>query len=95
MNSIVRIYSTNADLLLSFLNSFYPYTIKNLPDKNYWQKEYYNPVEIADITAAFIDNSEKYRSCSLWVSLDANAFINITSSNYNSFIKYLFERYPY
>lgn len=95
MNSIVRIYSTNTDLLLSFLNSFYPYKIKTLPGEYYWQKEFLNPIEIADIAAAFIDNKEKYPSCNLWVSLDTNAFINITDINYNHFIKYLFERYPY
>ena len=95
MNSIVRIYSTDTDLLLSFLDSFYSYKIKKLPDKNYWQKNFDNPIEIADITAAFIDNIEKYCSCNLWISLDTNVFINITTSNYNNFIKYLFERYPY
>lgn len=95
MNSIVRIYSSNFEELSSFLNSFWGNLPASFFDRTYWQYQYENPIEIADIVAAFIDNKDNFLSCNMWVSLDKNTFINITDFNYNSFIKYLYERYPY
>lgn len=95
MYSIVKIYSTNFDEITGFLEHFFSNKISISYNRPYWQKIYTNPVEIADIVAAFIDNKEKYPSSNMWVSLDKSTYINISSHNYNGFIKYLFERYPY
>lgn len=95
MAAIVRIYSNNLSELSSFLSSFFENSIFSLTNEIYWEKKYSNPVEIADIIAAFIDNNDKYSSCNMWVSIDKDTFINISHHNYNFFIKYLYERYPY
>ena len=50
---------------------------------------------MADIIAAFIDNKECFLNTNLWVSIDSGVFINIKEDNYNYFIQYLYERYPY
>lgn len=94
MNSIVKIYSENPEELFSFLEKFFSKK-PILNNKLYWEKEYPNPIEIADIVAAFIDNKANFPTSNMWVSIDRGAFINIKEDNYNSFIKYLFERYPY
>ena len=31
----------------------------------------------------------------IWISLDSDIFINITQSNLDDIIRYMFERYPY
>jgi len=31
----------------------------------------------------------------MWVSLDKGVYINVTTDNADSLIKYLYERYPY
>ena len=31
----------------------------------------------------------------MWISMDEGLFINVTDSNADSIIKYLYERYPY
>lgn len=94
MNCTVKIYSENSEELFSFLEKFFS-TKLTLNNISYWEKSYQNPIEIADIVAAFIDNKANYPTSNMWVSLDKGVFINIKSDNYNSFIKYLFERYPY
>lgn len=95
MTSIVRIYCTNIKELSSFLELFFLKKILLNPNESYWEKNYKNPVEMSDIVASFIDNKNRYQNCNMWVSIDKGAFINITDNNYNYFIKYLFERYPY
>lgn len=94
MDSRLKFYSTDSDEILNFLSSFYNghICIKN---SLYWEQIFYNPLEMADIIAAFIDNKEKYKNTNLWVSIDSGVFINIKEDNYNYFIQYLFERYPY
>lgn len=61
---------------------------------NSWKHEYSNPIEVTDIIAAYIDNSDKYKFA-MWISLDADIYISVTEQNANNLIKYLFERYPY
>ena len=95
MESVVKIYSKNLDELSSFLRNFYAKKVDVEPHSMYWEQKYENPIEISDIVAAFIDNKSKYSNCNMWVSLDFGTYINITESNYNYFIQYLFERYPY
>lgn len=94
MNSTVKLYSENPEELCNFLEDFFSIKI-TLNNKNYWEKHYLNPIEIADIVAAFVDNKDRYCNTNMWVSIDTGVFINIKEDNYNLFIQYLFERYPY
>ena len=94
MDSIVKLYSEDLNEIYKFLTKFFSREI-TLDNKTYWEKHYLNPIEIADIVAAFIDNKHKYSNTNMWVSLDTGVFINIKEDNYNLFIQYLFERYPY
>lgn len=94
MSNIVRLYSTNSYELNIFLNKFYEFPI-HLKNSHYWENLYSNPIELADIVAAFIDNNDVYSHVNMWISIDSGVFINIRNDNYNSFIKYLYERYPY
>ena len=94
MNSIVKFYKENPDELNKFLSYFFENKF-NLNNVTSWEKIYANPTEIADIVAAFVDNKENYLNTNLWISLDTGVFINIKEDNYNAFIKYIFERYPY
>ena len=93
MSAIVSLYSKKNNEINRFLNSYS--TNKQLNKSTLkWTKEYKNPIEVADIIGVFIDNSEKY-SINMWISLDENFFINVTNSNADKIIRYLFERYPY
>ena len=49
---------------------------------------------MADIMGTFIDNKDLYH-INMWVSLDEDAFINVTVHNVDKLIRYLYERYPY
>lgn len=93
MYTIVNLYSDKNDEIKKFLNDFYN---KNIEIENNlkWENKYDNPVEIADIIGAFIDNNNKYK-INMWISLDEGTFINVTDNNADSIIRYLYERYPY
>ena len=93
MKAKVILFSYKNDEINNFLNKFYSNTSQS-SDGSSWQKEFGNPVEISEIVAAFADNSNSF-DLAMWVSLDKDVFIKISSSNVNHFIKYLFERYPY
>lgn len=95
MKPIVRIYTKNKKELNYFLKLFYDNQINYDIDDGYWQRSFDNPIEMSDIVSAFIDNKFNFSSCNMWICIDNGVFINITSDNYNSFIKYLFERFPY
>lgn len=95
MKPIVRIYTKNKEELNCFLKLFYNNQVDYNSDEGYWQKSFDNPIELSDISAAFIDNKFKYASCNMWICIDRGVFINITDDNCDSFIKYLFERFPY
>ena len=89
----VNLQSHKQGEINKFLNKFYN-TDVNLETSTSWKKDYKNPIEISDIIGAFIDNLDSF-DISMWICLDKNIFINITNSNANEIIKYLFERYPY
>lgn len=93
MFAIVNLYSKKKGELNRFLSSFYN-TNLDLEDSNNWEKQYNNPIEIAEIIGIFIDNSDSY-FIDMWISIDKNLFINITDDNANEIIKYLYERFPY
>ena len=92
--STVNLYSLKLGEIYRFLNTFFESKEFDISNDLKWEKTYYNPVELADIIGAFIDNNDKY-DISMWISLDENIFINVTDSNSDKIIRYLFERYPY
>ena len=93
MYTIMNLYSNQSGEISRFLSRFYEKEIK-LENDLKWEKEFQNGTELADMIGVFIDNHEDYH-INMWVCLDENAFINITSDNADSVIRYLYERYPY
>jgi len=93
LRAVVNLYSQKNNEIKKFLEKFYD---KNLVINNNlkWEQLYENPIEVADIIGAYIDNSDKF-NISMWVSLDKGVFINITDFNADKIIRYLYERYPY
>ncbi len=93
MSAKVIIFSNNTTDINKFLSKFYNtnFEIKN---SSAWQKDFSNPVEISEVIAAFSDNIDCF-DINMWISLDKDIFIKITSYNADNIIKYLFERYPY
>lgn len=93
MNAKVILFSYKYGEINNFLSKFYTTNV-GLEDSMSWQKIFTNPVEMSEIIAAFVDNIEAFE-ITMWISLDEDVFIKITSSNAENVIKYLFERYPY
>ena len=93
MGTIVDLYSDKKGEISRFLNDFYKENIQLKNDLK-WEKNFENPVEMADILGAFIDNKDFYK-INMWISLDEDAFINVTEHNVDKLIRYLYERYPY
>lgn len=98
MESIVKLYSNTENEISRFLNRFFA---KNKNDNTItiagtleWQKKYQNPLEIVDIIGTFIENNDKYH-INMWVSLDKDIYINVTDTNADKLIRYLYERYPW
>lgn len=93
MNTIINLYSDKKGEIARFLQEFYG---KKLFLKNdlKWEKVFENPVEMADMAGIFIDNKDRYK-INMWISLDEDAFINVTENNIDNLIRYLYERYPY
>ena len=91
MNAIVKLYSTKSGEILKFLQHFCK-GIHSIDDDLLWQKNYENPIEIADIISALLENDY---DINMWISLDKDVFINVTEHNADDIIRYLFERYPY
>lgn len=94
MSTQVSLYSVKSGEITRFLENFYQQKLENSPIMLKWDKKFENPIEMAEIIGVFIDNHEDYY-INMWVSLDENAFINITSDNADSVIRYLYERFPY
>ena len=95
MNTTVNLYSKKNGEISRFLHDFYNNDdISVNDDLLKWKNSYDNPIEISDIIGVLVDNNDKY-DINMWISLDDNIFINVTSSNSDKIIRYLFERYPY
>ena len=93
MNAIIRLYSDKNGEISSFLSHFFKNKI-TIENELLWQKEYENPLEMADMIGVLIENQEDYK-INMWISLDKGLFINITKHNADEVIRYLYERYPY
>ena len=89
----VKLRSKKKREINNFLSMFYE-TNLDIPEALFWQHEYPNPIEASDIIGAFIDNIDLF-NFRMWLCLDKDVYINITSQNGNDVIKYLFERFPY
>lgn len=89
----VILFSYKLGEINRFLSEFYNMNME-LENSLYWNKDFSNPVDITEFIACFIDNLGSF-DITMWISLDENVFIKITSSSANTIIKYLFERYPY
>ena len=93
MMAFVNLYSKNKGELNNFLSKFYNNNLK-ITDDNSWEKDFNNPVEIAELVGAYIDNNDNY-NISMWICLDEGVLIKITNKNADDIIKYLYERFPY
>lgn len=93
MVTVVNLYSEKEGEINKFLSKFYNTNI-DLKDSLKWEKDYNNPIEMAEIIGTFIDNKDKYNA-NMWISLDRNIFINVTEHNADAIIRYLYERFPY
>ena len=98
MQTYVKLYSTKEKEISKFLKLLYGNSEKNsdLASESSleWKKDYSNPIEIADIIGAYIENNDKF-NINMWISLDEDILINITPHNADDIIRYLYERYPY
>ena len=90
---ILKLRSTKKNEINKFLSKFYN-TNLDISEDLTWQKEYTNPIEISDLIGVFIDNINMY-NIKIWICLDKYIYINVSDSNGNEIIKYLFERFPY
>lgn len=93
MNTQINLYSSKENEIERFLEKFYNKKVV-LENKLEWKKNYTNPIEMAEIIGAFIDNNDKFR-INMWISIDEGFSINVTDNNANQIIKYLYERFPY
>lgn len=93
MVTTVNLYSEKRGEINKFLSYFYN-TNLNIENSLKWEKDFNNPIEMAEIIGTFIDNKEDY-NINMWISLDKDIFINVTEHNVNEIIKYLYERFPY
>ena len=89
----VNLYSQKEGELNKFLSKFYNTNLGIYEDFS-WEKQYTNPIELAEIVGVFLDNMEDYL-IHMWICLDKNVYININEQNGNEVIKYLYERFPY
>lgn len=94
MNTFVNLYSMKDKEIENFLKAFSGLENITMEKPLEWTRQYENPVEMADIIAALIDNMEDY-SINMWISIDTGCLINVTKHNADEIIKYLYERYPY
>jgi hypothetical protein len=93
MATVIKIHSKKKGEINKFLSKFYNTNLE-IEKKLRWEKEYKNPIEMAELIGTFADNIDEF-DIKMWVSLDKDIFINISDKNANNIIKYLFERYPY
>ncbi len=93
MIATVNLFSNKKGELNRFLSSFYNTNI-DLEDNLKWEKEYHNPIELAEIIGIFTDNSDDFL-LNMWVCLDKNVFVKVTQDNADQIIRYLYERFPY
>lgn len=92
MLSSINIFSDKKGEINKFLSSYYNTNLE-IEDKLKWQKTYNNPIEMTDMIGVFVENSENYK-INVWVCLDTDVYIHVSSKNADKLIRYIFERYP-
>ena len=93
MLATINLYSENSKELNDFLSKFYN-TDLGIENQLSGEKQYANPVELAEIIGVFVDNIDDYK-VNMWISLDKDVFIKITEQNADKIIRYLYERFPW
>ena len=99
MGAVVKLYSNTQNEIYRFLNTYFD-AVEKENNKGYsentleWQKKYQNPIEMIDMIGTFIENNDQYQ-INMWVSLDSGLFINITDTNADAVIRYIYERFPW
>lgn len=98
MKTFIKLYSNNNGEIDRFLNRFYLATEEILKkiDSNTLELEidFENPIEMSDMIGAFIENKDDFK-INMWICIDEDVLINVTTSNSDDIIKYLYERFPY
>lgn len=97
MKTFIKLFSTKNGEINRFLEQFYSNknTILNSEKTMLeWEHSFENPIEMADMIGVFMDNKDDF-NINLWACLDKDILINITENNVDSFIRYLYERFPY
>lgn len=98
MKTFIKLYSDVEGEISRFLSSFYLATEEILKVVNSKTLEleidYQNPVEMSDLIGTFIENKENYK-INMWLCIDKDVLINVTSNNADDIIRYLYERFPY
>ena len=101
MKTFIKLYSNENGEIIRFLKKLYKKEeFDKLSDSSSntflleWEKDFENPVEMADIIGVFIDNIDDFK-INMWICLDKDILINVTKNNANDLIKYLYERFPY
>lgn len=92
MIAFINLNSSKQGEVNRFLSKFYNNSFE-LKENN-WEKNFDNPVEIAELIGAYIDNNDDF-DLSLWMCLDEGVIIKVDHTNANDIIKYLYERFPY
>lgn len=97
MKTFIKLFSNEKGEISRFLEHFYSASKNSFSDTYSlleWEKYFENPIEMADMVGVFIDNIEDYK-VNMWICLDKDILINVTESNVDNIIRYLYERYPY
>lgn len=75
----VNLFSEKPGEVNKFLSHFYNTNLE-LNTALKWNKQYANPVEMAEIIGTYIDNIDNY-SLNMWISLDKDIYLHVTEHN--------------
>lgn len=89
----VNLFSEKPGEVNKFLSHFYNTNLE-LNSALSWNKNYENPIEMAEIIGIYIDNVDNY-TLNMWISLDKGIYLHVNEYNADDIIKYLYERFPY
>ena len=89
----VNLFSEKPGEVNKFLSHFYNTNLE-LNSALSWNKNYENPIEMAEIIGVYIDNVDNY-TLNMWISLDKGIYLHVNEYNADDIIKYLYERFPY
>jgi hypothetical protein len=92
MQALVNLVSQNQGELKNFLDFFFEKDTKIDPDVSEWISTYKDPLEVIDLIAAVVDNSDTYNIDTV-ISLDENLFVSVSEKNLNDIIKFILFRF--